>query len=706
MKARKAILGVLLCGLAFGQAVNPGRVNVVTTAWSTNWLTHASDAAALTDLGYSAWERSLIGSANLPAWLTAGSAGAPFVAVSNDADNKAAAATLQLDHVFDVRWYGAAGDGVADDTAAVQAAIDAASAAGGGVVFFPAGHYLCTVEVDDTQNNVSFVGVEGNSALASAVEAVNAGEYAITVQRPARVQFLRFIGAGNTKNGLKTWHTGGTGTATLTVSDCRFSECDIAFHTYGRFWWSIYRCMMSDNNYDWFVEGSPTMQAASSLIEHCYSERAKIASLRMKDALYGLAMRDGIVEQTEGFLAYITGQGTAGMGVVFDHIHTEANCTAATVTIDGVPTTVREYYLSSAREIRISDMPVKSMYLGGGTSVLFDRVQLDAATWVLEDGGGDHTLTAINGTPRSEYTAGQALNDVHHLSRTVTSAYAWPQIAPGPITDRLDWTRTNLHTRGSMAYPYTPPAVGGNTVGFSSAYAAPIHGNCMTVQFAAAGQVRTDGVRIFDSTTLTINKWYVWSLDIRTLVDVGYLSACWRTNAILQSGNMKAVPDRWTRYWGVGKQADATGPREQWVWNAGATNPTFLIANVQLVQFDTCQAAEKFLNDAAYVPDSYLPRPIAGANALASHDYAGAAADWTLTSEEMRAAEYVGTNANAVCKIVFPAALPGKRFGVYNNTGFTLTVKVSGQVGATVANGKRSVWTMSATDCVKVYEQP
>ena len=44
---------------------------------------------------------------------------------------------------FDVRQFGAAGDGVAKDTKAVQAAIDAAAANGGGRVLVPAGTYLC-----------------------------------------------------------------------------------------------------------------------------------------------------------------------------------------------------------------------------------------------------------------------------------------------------------------------------------------------------------------------------------------------------------------------------------------------------------------------------------------------------------------------------------------------------------------------------------
>ena len=45
--------------------------------------------------------------------------------------------------VFNVRSYGATGDGKTLDTKAINNAIEAAAGAGGGVVFFPAGSYLC-----------------------------------------------------------------------------------------------------------------------------------------------------------------------------------------------------------------------------------------------------------------------------------------------------------------------------------------------------------------------------------------------------------------------------------------------------------------------------------------------------------------------------------------------------------------------------------
>lgn len=54
---------------------------------------------------------------------------------------------------IDVTDYGATGDGVTDDTAAIQAAIDAAEAGGGGIVYFPAGVYVINGALQDTSRS-------------------------------------------------------------------------------------------------------------------------------------------------------------------------------------------------------------------------------------------------------------------------------------------------------------------------------------------------------------------------------------------------------------------------------------------------------------------------------------------------------------------------------------------------------------------------
>jgi polygalacturonase len=69
-------------------------------------------------------------------------AGAVIPAVSFAASRRNDSSSM-LAGVFDVRQYGATGDGKTLDTDAVNHAIDAATAAGGGHVLFPPGTYLC-----------------------------------------------------------------------------------------------------------------------------------------------------------------------------------------------------------------------------------------------------------------------------------------------------------------------------------------------------------------------------------------------------------------------------------------------------------------------------------------------------------------------------------------------------------------------------------
>jgi len=66
----------------------------------------------------------------------------PAVSFARSAQDSTAATAAALS-IFDVRKYGATGNGKTLDTGAVNHAIEAAAAAGGGVVVFPAGTYLC-----------------------------------------------------------------------------------------------------------------------------------------------------------------------------------------------------------------------------------------------------------------------------------------------------------------------------------------------------------------------------------------------------------------------------------------------------------------------------------------------------------------------------------------------------------------------------------
>lgn len=60
-----------------------------------------------------------------------------------------------------VKDFGAVGDGVADDTAEIQAAITAVQATSGGSVYFPTGNYKITSSLLITGGNISLIGLPG-----------------------------------------------------------------------------------------------------------------------------------------------------------------------------------------------------------------------------------------------------------------------------------------------------------------------------------------------------------------------------------------------------------------------------------------------------------------------------------------------------------------------------------------------------------------
>jgi parallel beta-helix repeat protein len=70
---------------------------------------------------------------------------------------------LKLQEFVSVKDFGAIGDGVTDDTAAIQATIDAVGSAGGGSVYIPVGTYNLTSSLTVTNDYVSIIG-DGSSA--------------------------------------------------------------------------------------------------------------------------------------------------------------------------------------------------------------------------------------------------------------------------------------------------------------------------------------------------------------------------------------------------------------------------------------------------------------------------------------------------------------------------------------------------------------
>ncbi|WP_225774665.1 putative Ig domain-containing protein [Pseudomonas sp. Marseille-Q5115] len=85
--------------------------------------------------------------------------------------------------IFNVKDFGAVGDGVTDDTAAMQACIDAAAAAGGGTVFVPSGTFIVSAGEEPSDGCLmlkSNVHMEGEGAGKTTVKVADGSDTKIT----------------------------------------------------------------------------------------------------------------------------------------------------------------------------------------------------------------------------------------------------------------------------------------------------------------------------------------------------------------------------------------------------------------------------------------------------------------------------------------------------------------------------------------------
>lgn len=95
--------------------------------------------------------------------------------------------------IFNVRDFGAVGDGATNDTAAIQAAVDAAHAAGGGQVYIPAGTYIVTGHSSASDGAIMLydnITVYGDGMGASTVKLQDNWNHAVTgiFRTPADVE--------------------------------------------------------------------------------------------------------------------------------------------------------------------------------------------------------------------------------------------------------------------------------------------------------------------------------------------------------------------------------------------------------------------------------------------------------------------------------------------------------------------------------------
>lgn len=101
------------------------------------------------------------------------------------------------DLVYNVKDYGAKGDGTTDDTASINSALAVANSASGGIVFFPRGIYTVSSSLTTPNSDVSLIGT-GSGSVIKVASSWSGNSILFLANNRVHIASLKFLGGSST----------------------------------------------------------------------------------------------------------------------------------------------------------------------------------------------------------------------------------------------------------------------------------------------------------------------------------------------------------------------------------------------------------------------------------------------------------------------------------------------------------------------------
>jgi hypothetical protein len=398
-------------------------------------------------------------------------------------------ATLLADGGVSVWDYGAVGDGVTDDTVAIQAAVNDAVAAGAATVLFPPGTYRCRLMLDTSGRhpNASHVSLQGSGINATHLMAVDADGPVIRVTGKAAgawmwaVCDLSLVGNGRDCNGIEVSDV--SGLLTCCFENVAFFECRCAFHNTGALRYMFDRCTFSRNDFGVYIEPGPEA-CGGGAFQDCHWRTNYKAAFVLLDAPGGDAVQDvhvagGVNQDNLGFAFFLKGGAGRVRAPIIDSVHMEANGTAASVVIAGKSYEPNDIYLEDVGHIVMQNMTL------AGVDVISNTL-VTTTNCVWQNTSGTDAVADTNGAAVSSDPASNSGSEMSPSSINRGTDVLWSgtgsRNAHGDSSRRTIWTRMNLPDTLPAA-GFTPYNADGSSHGLGSTSA--LRGSDLAATFGA-----------------------------------------------------------------------------------------------------------------------------------------------------------------------------------------------------------------------------
>lgn len=549
------------------------------------------------------------------------------------------------DEAANVKDYGAKGDGITNDSAAIQAAINANRQ-----VYFPPGRYLCNVVMGESQ-------LFGSGSRYSILQPYNTAIAALTVRRETGGFAAEKVitGLGFDSGGLLTGVglTFGTtditlvaaagGTAnnpnnasgtygfnflqyagpTTMVRDCQFTNFQKAIQMpVGNIALVFENCGIYDNYYGIYCLsnriGGDAMQAGIKTFKDCWINSNKVgfyvwaSNSTAPEGMFNF--HDCIFDTNKiAMYSYINVGYQMRQPILITGTWFEANVNSESVSVDywagttPTPTSINTrafIFNGDQQKVSFRDCGIISdiFVQGTNTVVTIENCRVERELGV---GGRNSTVDVSNSLIHQNncfsFSAGMVGANVLSTGYISQELYSIT-----PSGNQNKWVTvpprsaivSNYGTSKLVAVPFTSgePYSGTFSGTASTVSDGRIYGTCNTVTRSAGSAWNI----LFTNSSLTnvAAGYVVFTLDAKVVAGNPYFSVSDLSGQNV-AAFMTAETDRWVTYSGL-SQTTGTEDFSLWASADGSVDCTFRISAYQVHRFDTLVEAQAFMNGLVY----------------------------------------------------------------------------------------------------------